>query len=76
MLKDDNFEIEAGKTLALVGETGAGKTSVTNVLNRFYDIQKGEICVDDKSIANVKLSSLFGGVVVQFLLVMRLLLEN
>ncbi len=58
VLKNINFEIQAGKTLALVGETGAGKTSVTNVLNRFYDIQKGAIYVDDKSIKEVKLSSL------------------
>ena len=58
VLKGINFYIEAGKTLALVGETGAGKTSVTNVLNRFYDIQKGSINIDDYSIQEVKLSSL------------------
>ena len=58
VLKDINFYIEAGETLALVGETGAGKTSVTNVLNRFYDIQKGSINIDNYSIQEVKLSSL------------------
>jgi ABC-type multidrug transport system fused ATPase/permease subunit len=58
VLKGINFDIEAGKTLALVGETGAGKTSVTNVLNRFYDIQKGSINIDSHSIKDVKLSSL------------------
>ena len=58
VLRDINFYIEAGKTLALVGETGAGKTSVTNVLNRFYDIQKGSINIDNYSIQEVKLSSL------------------
>lgn len=58
VLKNINFEIQAGKTLALVGETGAGKTSVTNVLNRFYDIQKGAIYVDGKSIKEVKIPSL------------------
>ena len=58
VLKDINFYIEAGETLALVGETGAGKTSVTNVLNRFYDIQKGSINIDSHSIQEVKLSSL------------------
>ena len=57
VLKGINFDIEAGKTLALVGETGAGKTSVTNVLNRFYDIQKGSINIDSHSIQEVKLSS-------------------
>ena len=58
VLKDINFDIMAGKTLALVGETGAGKTSVTNVLNRFYDIQKGSINIDTHSIKDVKLNSL------------------
>jgi len=58
VLKGINFDIEAGKTLALVGETGAGKTSVTNVLNRFYDIQKGSINIDGYSIEDVKLTSL------------------
>jgi ATP-binding cassette subfamily B protein len=58
VLKGINFDIEAGKTLALVGETGAGKTSVTNVLNRFYDIQKGSINIDEYSIEDVKLTSL------------------
>lgn len=58
VLKNINFEIQAGKTLALVGETGAGKTSITNVLNRFYDIQKGTIYLDDIPIKEVKLSSL------------------
>ena len=58
VLKGINFNIDAGKTLALVGETGAGKTSVTNVLNRFYDIQKGSITIDNHSIQEMKLSSL------------------
>ncbi|MEE2700061.1 MAG: ABC transporter ATP-binding protein [Bacteroidota bacterium] len=58
VLKDINFEIQAGKTLALVGETGAGKTSVTNVLNRSYDTQKGTIYVDNQSIKDLMLSSL------------------
>ena len=58
VLKGINFDIEAGKTLSLVGETGAGKTSVTNVLNRFYDIQKGSINIDGYSIEDVKLTSL------------------
>ena len=58
VLKGINFEIEAGKILALVGETGAGKTSVINVLNRFYDIQKGSVNLDRNSIKKIKLSSL------------------
>ena len=58
VLKNINFEIQAGEALALVGETGAGKTSVTNVLNRFYDVQKGVIYLDDNPIKQIKLSSL------------------
>ena len=52
------FEIKAGKMLALVGRTGAGKTSVISVLNRFYEIQKGEITIDGVNIDNVQLANL------------------
>ena len=58
VLKDLNFEIKAGKMLALVGRTGAGKTSIISVLNRFYEIQKGIISIDSLNIQNVKLSNL------------------
>ena len=58
VLKDLNFEIKAGKMLALVGRTGAGKTSIISVLNRFYEIQKGIISIDGLNIQNVKLSNL------------------
>jgi ATP-binding cassette, subfamily B, multidrug efflux pump len=46
ILKDISFDIKAGETLALVGATGAGKSSIINLLNRFYDIQKGSVKVD------------------------------
>ena len=58
VLGDLNFEIKAGKMLALVGRTGAGKTSIISVLNRFYEIQKGTISIDGINIDTVKLSSL------------------
>jgi ATP-binding cassette subfamily B protein len=46
VLKDISFHLEPGKTLALVGATGAGKSSTINILNRFYEIGKGEVTVD------------------------------
>ncbi len=50
VLKNINFSVERGKTLALVGATGAGKSSIINLLNRFYDINRGTIYLDDKDI--------------------------
>ncbi|MEJ2904347.1 ABC transporter ATP-binding protein [Pedobacter panaciterrae] len=58
VLKDISFEVEAGKTVALVGATGAGKSSTINILNRFYEIQKGEIKVDGTRIQDYELSYL------------------
>jgi ATP-binding cassette, subfamily B, multidrug efflux pump len=46
ILKDINFSVKAGETLALVGATGAGKSSVINILNRFYQISKGSVKID------------------------------
>ena len=46
VLKNISFEVKPGQTIALVGATGAGKSSTINILNRFYEIQKGEITVD------------------------------
>lgn len=46
VLKDVSFSVEPGQTLAIVGATGSGKTSTINILNRFYDIQRGSILVD------------------------------
>ncbi|NNE15626.1 MAG: ABC transporter ATP-binding protein [Saprospiraceae bacterium] len=58
VLKNINFELEAHKTLAIVGSTGSGKTSIINILNRFYPIQKGRIIIDNIDIKKLKLNSL------------------
>ncbi|WPP49427.1 ABC transporter ATP-binding protein [Catalinimonas niigatensis] len=58
VLKDINFEVKAGDTLALVGATGAGKSSIINLLNRFYDIKRGEILVDGVEIKEYDLNLL------------------
>lgn len=53
VLKNINFVIHPGQTVAFVGSTGAGKTSIINLITRFYDIQKGEILLDDINIKNI-----------------------
>jgi ATP-binding cassette subfamily B protein len=58
VLKDISFHVKPGETLALVGATGAGKSSVINILNRFYEINKGRILVDGNDIRDYKLSYL------------------
>lgn len=58
VLKDISFQVPAGKTIALVGATGAGKSSTINILNRFYEIQRGEIKIDDVRIQNYELNYL------------------
>ena len=62
VLKNLNFEIEAGKMLALVGGTGAGKTSIVSVLNRFYEIDSGNITIDKININEISLNSLRGNI--------------
>ena len=58
VLTNLNFDIEAGKMLALVGKTGAGKTSIVSVLNRFYEINDGSITIDGINIQEISLLSL------------------
>lgn len=58
VLKDVNFHIQPGETLALVGATGAGKSSTINILSRFYEIQRGKILLDGKDIRDYKLDAL------------------
>ncbi|MBW8051976.1 MAG: ABC transporter ATP-binding protein [Cytophagales bacterium] len=58
VLKDISFEVKAGETIALVGATGAGKTSIVNLLNRFYEFNKGNIKIDNISIREYELFSL------------------
>ncbi len=67
VLKDISFTIQPGETIALVGHTGSGKTSIISLLNRLYHIQKGSITLDDVDINNYQLDSLRSkiGVVLQ-----------
>ena len=58
VLKDISFDVKEGETVALVGATGAGKSSVINLLSKFYEINKGEIFVDGVNIDEYELSSL------------------
>lgn len=58
VLKNVSFIIEPGETAAFVGHTGAGKTTIINLLSRFYDIQKGEILIDGVNIKEVALGEL------------------
>lgn len=58
VLKDISFEVKSGQTIALVGATGAGKSSTINILNRFYEIQKGAIEIDGQNIQNYNLAYL------------------
>ena len=58
VLKNINFSLNQGESVALVGATGAGKSSIINLLNRFYKIDKGEILLDGKNIQSYQLSNL------------------
>ena len=53
VLKDISFEIKKGQKIALVGATGSGKTSIINLLTRFYDVQKGQILIDGVDLRDV-----------------------
>ncbi len=67
VLRGISLEVQPGQTVALVGSTGAGKSSIINLLNRFYDIQQGEICLDGQDIRAYQLDYLRSriGVVLQ-----------
>ncbi|RYU78738.1 ABC transporter ATP-binding protein [Hymenobacter persicinus] len=58
VLRDVNFEVQAGQTIAFVGATGAGKTSIINLLSRFYEINKGTISVDGHDLREYDLKEL------------------
>jgi ATP-binding cassette subfamily B protein len=58
VLKDVSFHVKPGETIALVGPTGAGKTTVVNLISRFYDIQEGNIFIDNYNVKEVSIESL------------------
>ncbi len=78
VLKGVDFEVKEGETVALVGATGAGKSSVINLLTRLYDINKGEITVDGHSVAAYDLAFLRRhiGVVLQDVFLFSDTIEN
>jgi len=67
ILKDFSLNLKKGQTIALVGASGSGKTTVANLLNRFYDINNGALTIDGIPINKIKKSSLYGltGIVTQ-----------
>ncbi len=58
VIKGIDLDIRAGQTVAVVGATGAGKSTIINLLNRFYEISKGTICIDGRNINDYSLSSI------------------
>ena len=79
VLKDVNLHADAGQTIALVGPTGAGKTTIVNLLTRFYDIDAGTIRIDGENIRNVHKESLrrqLGIVLQQSFLFAESVMEN
>jgi ATP-binding cassette, subfamily B, multidrug efflux pump len=67
VLKGISFLLEPGKTLAVVGHTGAGKTSMISILNRLYEVESGAILIDDKNLREFEINHLRGhiGIVLQ-----------
>jgi len=58
VLQNINFQAKAGETIALVGPTGSGKTTIINLLTRFYDVDQGEILIDGHNIEHYKMSTI------------------
>ena len=58
VLQDVSFKVAPGETVALVGPTGAGKTTIVNLISRFYDIEQGVICVDGYDLTKISIESL------------------
>ena len=78
VLKDISFHVKHGETIALVGATGAGKSSTVNLLSRFYDINKGKILIDNIDLQEYELDSLRRqiGVVLQDVFLFSDTIEN
>lgn len=78
VLKDINFHMNEGETIAFVGATGAGKSSIINLISRFYDINKGEILIDDIDVHEYELTALRRniGVVLQDVFLFSDTIEN
>ena len=62
VLKDLNLSVKAGQKVAIVGATGSGKTTIVNLLTRFYDIDSGEILLDGVNINDIPKSELRGAI--------------
>jgi len=62
ILSDINFQLEAGKTIGIMGATGTGKSSIINLLQRFYDVTEGEIRLDGINIKDLSLKQLRGNI--------------
>lgn len=58
ILEDVTFKVRPGETIALVGPTGAGKTTIVNLISRFYDVTRGQVCIDGYDVQKVQLKSL------------------
>ncbi len=58
VIKNLTFKIRKGQTVAVVGQSGSGKTTIANLIPRFYDVDSGEICIDGKNIKEIKKSDL------------------
>lgn len=58
VLDDISFKVLPGEVIALVGPTGAGKTTIVNLISRFYDVQQGEVLIDGKNVSEVDIESL------------------
>jgi ATP-binding cassette subfamily B protein len=58
VLKNLSFEAESGQTIAIMGTTGAGKSTITNLIGRYYDASEGEVCIDGINVKNLDLKTL------------------